>query len=172
MPTSVLHRSILFLSLLIPAGSYAAAKPQEADRPVAALPADPTEVESGRQALIDQAALLTRVRDVNFSLYSDLRSFVCREQILRFRGDLDGSRGRQLDTVEANLSFENGIEQYVDIVQNGERRPEMSSLGGAWSVGEFGTLLRQTEQLLGTQNVSFVGYSRIGDTPTATFSFD
>jgi len=131
--------------------------------------ADEGSVRSEQNAT---ATFLNKVREANLALYSDLRSFVCDEHIVRYRGYVDGSKARQLDTVSASVSFENGVEQYTDIAQNREPRASMSDLGGAWSVGEFGTLLRQTEQLLGTSAVSFRQYSTVDGTSTAVYSFD
>jgi hypothetical protein len=72
----------------------------------------------------------------------------------RYQSRLDGEKTRQIDTVNAQVSFENGTEAYSDIHQNNRMRPALSSLPGAWSEGEFGTLLRQTRALLSTQPVS------------------
>jgi hypothetical protein len=115
--------------------------------------------------------LLAQVRLVSDELYTDLQSFVCAEQIHRFRGSLAGGDAHPIDTVTAKISFQNGNEQYSDIEQNNQARPAISSIGGAWSEGEFGTLLRQTQVLLDTQPVVFSGYRELGNMPAATYSF-
>ena len=97
--------------------------------------------------------ILSKARAANENLYSSLQSFVCHERIERFRGPLNAETGRALDTVTANLSFENGVEHYSDVRQNARPRDGISNLTGAWSEGEFGTLLLQTETLLKTQPV-------------------
>ncbi len=97
---------------------------------------------SGRAGLLGRASL------ANELLYSDLQNFVCNERIERYRGPLSGAAGRRIDTVTSKVSFENGTERYTDIRQNDTSRPSLSSLYGAWSEGEFGTLLRQTQALL------------------------
>jgi hypothetical protein len=50
--------------------------------------------------------ILEHARAAQSDVYSSLRSFVCQEQIDRFKGSLDGESGRPLDTVTARLSFE------------------------------------------------------------------
>lgn len=88
------------------------------------------------------------VSDTADRVYTNLKSFVCEEHVDRFRN------GKALDQVDASLSFENGEEQYSHIRQNGAARPSMSSLSGAWSEGEFGSLLRQTSELLKSVSVT------------------
>jgi hypothetical protein len=128
------------------------------------------------QAAIPQPALcddiLNKARTANEDLYSSLQSFVCHERIERFRGPLNAVTARALDTVTANLSFENGVEHYSDVRQNARVRDSISNLTGAWSEGEFGTLLLQTETLLRTQPVSFQAFATLGDVATAVYRFD
>jgi hypothetical protein len=128
------------------------------------------------QAAVPQPALcddiLTKARTANENLYSSLQSFVCHERIERYRGPLNAETGRALDTVTANLSFENGVEHYSDVRQNTRPRDGISNLAGAWSEGEFGTLLLQTETLLKTQPVSFQALATLGDVATAIYRFD
>lgn len=119
-----------------------------------------------------QGDLLDRVRAANEQLYTDLESFVCNEQMTRYKGSLSGDKARQIDTVTARVSFENGTERYTAIRQNRQSRSSISSVTGAWSEGEFGTLLRQTQMLLLTQDVTFLRDSHLDDTPTAVYAFE
>jgi len=116
--------------------------------------------------------VLTKARIANENLYASLQSFVCHERIERFQGRLNGETGRPIDTVTANLSFENGVEHYSDVRQNARPRGSLSNLAGAWSEGEFGTLLLQTETLLRMQPVFFQAFATLGDTATAIYRFD
>jgi hypothetical protein len=95
--------------------------------------------------------LLARVQIENELRYTDLQSFVCNEHLDRFRAHYNGENPRQIDTVTAQVSFENGVESYSAIEQNNRARNSMNEIPGAWSEGEFGTLLRQTRTLLTTQ---------------------
>jgi hypothetical protein len=116
--------------------------------------------------------ILEHARIAQSDVYSSLRSFVCQEQIDRFKGSLDGQSGRPLDTVTARLSFESGVEQYSDVQQDKRPRSGMSSLTGAWSEGEFGTLLLQTQLLLSTQKVDFENFGDVEGEPAAIYHFD
>lgn len=119
-----------------------------------------------------QPQLLEKARAANTDLYSSLKSFVCREEIQRYKGDIKGSKTRVVDHVSANLSFENGLEHYSDIHQNNHTRPSLSALNGAWSEGEFGTLLQQTGQLLEIQPVRFVSFDTMEGKSAAIFRFE
>ncbi|MBV9762543.1 MAG: hypothetical protein JO340_18430 [Acidobacteriaceae bacterium] len=115
---------------------------------------------------------LERVRSANEQLYSDLESFVCREEMTRYKGSLSGDKARQIDTVTARVSFENGTERYTEVRQNRQPRTTIAAVPGAWSEGEFGTLLRQTQLLLKTQPVRYLGDSHVNDTPAAVYAFE
>ncbi len=115
---------------------------------------------------------LQRVRAANEQLYNDLESFVCNEQMTRYKGSLSGDKAHQIDMLSARVSFENGTERYTNIRQNKQPRPSIAGVAGAWSEGEFGTLLRQTQMLLMTQAVTFLRDSNLDGTPTAVYAFD
>lgn len=116
--------------------------------------------------------LLDRAREANEQLYGDLEAFVCNEQMMRYKGRVESPTGRRIDTVTARVSFENGEEQYSQIRQNKRPRPTIAGMPGAWSEGEFGTLLRQTEALLTTQPVTFLRNEEVDGSPAALYSFD
>jgi hypothetical protein len=128
-------------------------------------PAPSVEFRPGRPQLLEAA------RAANSDLYSALKSFVCREEIQRYRGSLEGTKPRFIDHVSSKLSFENGIEHYSEIRQNAVSRESLSAISGAWSEGEFGTLLQQTGKLLGTQPVSFVSFASVEGRPAAIYRF-
>lgn len=115
---------------------------------------------------------LARVRLANELLYSDLQNFVCDERMDRYKGALSAPDGRRIDTVVARVSFENGVEHYTSIRQNNRPRPGISSLSGAWSEGEFGTLLRQTQAPLRSQTVLFWMNTDVYGAPAALYRFD
>ena len=118
------------------------------------------------------ADLLTLVREANEDLYSSLQSFVCKEEMRRFMGRINGQGIRQIDAITAKVSFENGVEHYTEIRQNERDRASISNIPGAWSTGEFGTLLLQTQILLKTQPVVFRGNADLDGTATAIYTVD
>ncbi len=116
--------------------------------------------------------LLSRVRLANEELYSSLQSFVCDEQMERFKGNLSGENARHIDTLETKVSFENGTEHYSGVLQNKRQRPSIAGISGAWSEGEFGTLLKQTQILLNTQPVVFQKYTDLNGAAAALYAVE
>ncbi len=152
------------LSDVSPAANAGSAAPDQADN---SLPLGPRiGVNPG------QNDLFTRARLSNELLYTDLQSFVCNEHMDRYKSRSSGADPRQIDTVNTQVSFENGVENYSDIHQNDRLRPSLSTLPGAWSEGEFGTLLRQTRALLSSQPVSIQDNSELSGVPASVYTFD
>ena len=134
------------------------------------------KAEIAPDALINEkpveAQLLLKARAANGEVYSTLRAFVCREEIERFRGNLQKSKVKRIDHVSTALSFENGIEHYDDVRQDNRSLESLPEIMGAWSEGEFGTLLQQTDRLLATQPVSFVSFENVSGVQTAIYRFE
>lgn len=166
----------LVLGAVLCAGGEQAAEPL--DSASVALTADDnagapvTAPASATPGDFTSGSFLERVRTANEQLYSDLESFVCHEQMVRYKGALGNEKTHQIDTVSARVSFENGTERYTEIRQNRQPRLSISAVPGAWSEGEFGTLLRQTQILLKLMPVKYLGDSHAGEKPTAVYSFE
>lgn len=105
-------------------------------------------------------------------MYSQLKSFVCDERIDRFSGTADRSESHFLDAITASLSFENGTEEYSAIRQNTSPLHTISDLTGAWSQGEYGSLLHQTAQLLQIQPVYFERSAYVETETASIYGFD
>ncbi|HEU0006766.1 MAG TPA: hypothetical protein VFS12_12315 [Terriglobia bacterium] len=76
--------------------------------------------------------------------YSDtLPDFICSQKTRRYTGSAENRTWQPQDVWEAELSYNQKNERYSHIRLNGKasRRP-LESLGGALSIGEFGSLLR------------------------------
>jgi hypothetical protein len=116
-------------------------------------------------------AFLNNAREINRDLYSSMESFVCKERIDRYKGHSHAG-GYHRDTITAKVSLEGGNEQYSELRQKRRRLQDLSRLDGAWSKGEFGTLLKQTERLLATQRATLGGEERLVSGSTAIYEFE
>lgn len=75
----------------------------------------------------------------------NLPNFICRQMVARFESSEKPANWVALDLVEAEVAFKDGMESYQSIKINGKllKKQAMSKLdGGSWSMGEFGTVLR------------------------------
>jgi hypothetical protein len=116
-------------------------------------------------------AFLHNAREINHDLYSSMESFVCKERIDRYKG-YNRAGGYYRDTITAKVSFENGNEQYSELRRKKSGLQDLSRLHGAWSKGEFGTLLRETEQLLATQRATLAGQETLVGGSAAIYEFE
>jgi hypothetical protein len=71
-----------------------------------------------------------------------LPDYVCQEQMARFASTTHVVDWRPLDIVSAELVYEKGRERYGKLAINGKpTKKTIEELPGAWSTGEFGTVL-------------------------------
>jgi hypothetical protein len=120
----------------------------------------------------DPNALLERVRQSAKAAYSDLKNFVCREEITRFRGNARKPQGQQVDVITSVVSYDRSGEHYSEIYQNNKPLPQIRGLSGAWSEGEYGTLLGETIKALQSKPVRFSSYAVLDGKTAAVYTFD
>ena len=71
-----------------------------------------------------------------------LPNYVCTEMIARYQSDRNPPNWQALDVVGAEVVYENGKEDYRKVTVNGKAvNKKIEDTGGAWSTGEFGTVL-------------------------------
>jgi hypothetical protein len=121
----------------------------ETDGAVAAVSSTPESDGEGG------STLLARVREKADRSYADLVNFTCRERIERFKGKLGSSAEPRMDVITSSVVLENGEERYVDIRQNNRILKSISDVNGAWSEGEFCTLLREATKILSVNEGRF-----------------
>jgi hypothetical protein len=85
--------------------------------------------------------LIRKAADAAMDFTETLPSYVCQEMMARFQSDSHPASWQPLDVVTSNLVYENGIEEYKNIAVNGRPKKSMEETGGAWSTGEFGTVM-------------------------------
>ncbi len=82
----------------------------------------------------------TRAAATDFT--ASLPSYICQEQMARFVNTEHVVNWRPLDVVSTEVVYENGREHYRNLAINGKPvQKKMEELSGAWSTGEFGSVL-------------------------------
>ena len=71
-----------------------------------------------------------------------LPNYVCKEFMARFASMSHPVDWRPLDVVSTEVVYEGGKESYRNVQVNGKARKSLEDTGGAWSTGEFATILR------------------------------
>jgi hypothetical protein len=117
-------------------------------------------------------ALLDRVRASAEHVFADLTNFVCAEQIERFRGSAHNPSGHRVDVITSQVSYVSNAEHYSDIFQNNKPLRQIGLLSGAWSEGEYGTILRETITALRSRAIKFIAFSTLEGKTAAVYGFD
>jgi hypothetical protein len=122
----------------------AAAQPETAE---AAVPppvpvyrdADEVPVPEARPRQSDDQ--IRRAAGAAFDFTEGLPNYMCQEDIARYSSDTRPANWRPDDLVTAAVVYDHGKEDYRNIKVNGKPRDSFKDTDGAWSTGEFGTLL-------------------------------
>jgi len=115
-----------------PSASAAPAPKVVAERP--APPAAPPV--SARQAFIEKA------RGAAMAYMEGLPNYVCQEMTTRYVSETRNPNWQVIDVVSAEVVYENRKESYRNLTINGKPTKKAPEETGAWSSGEFGTILR------------------------------
>ena len=118
------------------------------------------------------ADLLAHAATANQDVYASLQSFVCSELIERYKGHAGSDDVKHLDTVSVK---DLARERHRTLFRRSPKEspyPGFNDLEGAWSEGEFGTLLQQSEQLLRTQPAFIDGAAELSGVPAVMLHFD
>jgi hypothetical protein len=107
------------------------------------LSADPRPTPQQTPPVAEWSRWVEAVRQRALEYSDTLPNFICSQKTRRYIGNPGTSSWQAEDVLEAELSYNQKNEHYSLIRLNGKasRRP-LESLGGALSIGEFGSLLR------------------------------
>jgi len=118
---------------------------ESASLPQAAPPAPPpVYVPPPPPSSEEQAKLLDEVRDYAINYSHRLPDFICLEQTRRYVDTTGREAWRQADIITARLTYFNQKEDYKLVSQSDKVNTNGSyeSVGGALSMGDFGTTMR------------------------------
>ncbi len=87
--------------------------------------------------------LIQKARTAAESFSEKLPNYVCKQHMARFASTAHPADWKAVDVVSADVVYEGGQESYRNLAINGKPvKKTMEQLDGAWSTGEFGTMLR------------------------------
>ncbi len=87
--------------------------------------------------------VIAKAAEVAESFTETLPNYVCQQFTSRYQNQSHVTSWQAIDVVSAEVVYENGRESYRNLKINGKPvKKGMEELSGAWSTGEFGTLLR------------------------------
>jgi len=86
--------------------------------------------------------LIAKATEAALDFTEGLPNYVCQEFMARYQSTTHPANWQAIDIVSAALVYENGKEDYRDVAVNGKLlKKSIEQVGGAWSTGEFGTIL-------------------------------
>jgi hypothetical protein len=121
---------------------------------------------------LSPSELLDRVRISAELVVVNLSNFACSEQIDRYRGSAHHAAGHKVDVITTRVSYSNESEHYSDVHQNSKPLHQIAGISGAWSAGEYGTILRETVKALRSRSIQFVSFSTLEGKTAAVYRFD
>ena len=112
------------------------------------LPAEPARTPAARTdddlpfGRRQEDPLIRKAADAALDFTTTLPNYVCTEIIARYQSDTHPANWQPLDVVSTEVVYENGKEDYRKVTINGKATSKsIQDTGGAWSTGEFGTVL-------------------------------
>ncbi len=133
--------------------------PADADRPVlirhsdsdstaraAPSPPAPRALSRGDEDLpfpsLSADPVIRKATDAALDFTEALPDYVCQEMIARFQSETRPANWQPLDVVSTEVVYRDGKEEYRNVAVNGKpTKKPIEESGGAWSTGEFGTVL-------------------------------
>ena len=86
-------------------------------------------------------AFIEKARTVASTFVEGLPNYVCQELTTRYASETRVPSWNVIDVVAAEVVYENGKESYRNLTINGKATKKPPEESGAWSTGEFGTIL-------------------------------
>lgn len=121
--------------------SNTAPEPIAAPPSSSAAPAAPPE-PAPEIIPVQEDPLIVKAKEAAAEYAGTLPNFFCRQLTTRYESDRPKDGWQALDTISADLAYEDGRESYKNIkVGNKDQKGSMEDVGGNWSTGEFSTLL-------------------------------
>ena len=86
--------------------------------------------------------LIRKAANATLDFTETLPNYVCQEMVSRYQSETQPANWQAMDLLSMDVVYENGKEDYRNIAVNGKpAKKPLDQLGGAWSTGEFGTVL-------------------------------
>ena len=113
---------------------------------------EPAKVEITRATVTEEpksqvtskprVAFIETARAAADDFLTGLPNYVCQEHTTRYTSQGKVSDWHAIDIVSVELVYEDGKEKYQNLAINGKPSKKAPEESGAWSTGEFGTVLR------------------------------
>ncbi|HEY1241799.1 MAG TPA: hypothetical protein VGF16_14645 [Bryobacteraceae bacterium] len=143
------------------------------DLPPVALPKSERPEDQVPIAPRHEDALIQKAADAALEFTETLPNYVVQEMMSRSESSGKPADWRPLDVVTMDVVYESGKENYKNIAINGKATSKpLSEIGGAYSTGEFGTMLIDLFAPATAAEFHPKGESRIAGATAKTYDFE
>ncbi|HVP48226.1 MAG TPA: hypothetical protein VMT32_16650 [Bryobacteraceae bacterium] len=116
---------------------------------------------------------IEKAREAAATFTESLPNYVCQEQMARFASQTHVVSWQPIDIVSTEVVYENGKERYRNVAVNGKAtKKKIEDLGGAWSTGEFGSVLMDVLSPATAADFRFRKRTRIDNREAYVFDLD
>lgn len=120
-----------------------------------------------------QDPLIQKAAEAALEFTETLPNYVCQEMMARSLSDSQPANWHPQDVVAMEVIYESGKENYRNVTLNGKSTNKpLSDLGGAYSTGEFGTVLIDLFSPATAAEFHQRGESRIAGVTAKLYGFD
>ena len=116
-------------------------------------------------------ALIEQAREVAANFLEGLPNYVCREQVTRYISETRTPSWNVADIVSADLVYDDHQESYRNLEINGRATKKAPEDSGAWSTGEFGTILGNLFAPQSATDFKYIQEDTIEHRPASVFDF-
>ncbi len=118
-------------------------------------------------------SLIRKAADAAMDFTDGLPDYVCQELIARFQSETSPANWRALDVVGTEVVYRSGREEYRNVTIDGKpTKKAIEDSGGAWSTGEFGTVLISLFAPATAANFRYVRESRLSGVTAKEYAYD
>ena len=117
--------------------------------------------------------LIRRATDAAMEFTEALPNYICRENMARYQSQTHVPDWQPIDVVSTDVIYENHIESYKNItINNKPIKKSMEEMDGAWSTGEFGTVMINLFSPATAADFHFRKDARSGGVPAKVYDFN
>jgi len=138
------------------------------DDDVASRPARATPTAAPRNPRL---ALIEQAREAAATFLDTLPNYVCQEQITRYVSETRQPSWNVVDVVSAEVVYDDHQESYRNLQINGKPTKKSPEDSGAWSTGEFGTILGNLFAPQSATDFKYVQEDTIAHRAASVFDF-
>ncbi len=128
--------------------------------------------ERGLRPGLSGDPLIEELREQIFAFSETLPDFICDQVTNRLFSESNPPKWKTQDRIEAEVLYLDGKEQYQNLRRNGKKIRSDPESTGAWSTGEFGTLIQGLFHPQSDAKFEFDRASEVGGTETRVYTYE